>query len=323
MPGYMVDGKEIKIKKSFEDRYRSLLKDRYDEFIRISLTYLRRSIRINTLKADIMEVKASLAEKGWILEQIPWCKEGFWIEHESGRRDIGCTREHALGYIYVQEAASMIPPLVLDPKPGEMVLDMCAAPGSKSSQISAMMKDEGLLIANDFKADRLRSLSLNVQRMGMSNAVVTLMFGQWFRRSGILFDRILVDAPCSGTGTIRKSFKTLRIWNETAVDRLAATQKKLITTAFDILKPGGRMVYSTCTLEPQEDEGIISYLLGERPDAKVEKINIDIKRSPAVTSFREKSFDPAVKDCLRIFPQDNDTEGFFVTRISREDDGKK
>ena len=309
----MVEKEKVKFKEKFIERY-SKLTD-WKEFKRISLTYLRRSIRVNTLKISAEELKKRL--KDWKLKQIPWCREGFWIEHKNKRRDIGNTIEHALGYFYVQDAASMIPPIVLDPKPGEKVLDMCASPGSKASQIAAMMKNKGILVANDYQGMRLKPLAINLQRCGVSNNIVTLMHGRFFK--GFEFDKILVDAPCSGTGTIRKSFKTLLIWNPNMVKRLAGTQRQLIETAFNNLKKGGILVYSTCSLEPEEDEGIIDYLISKYPDAKVQEINLQgLKKAKPVTEFEEKKYSPEVKKCLRIWPQDNDTEGFFVCKIKKE-----
>ena len=163
----------------------------------------------------------------------------------------------------------------------------------------------------------MKPLGLNVQRMGITNCILTKMYGQWFAKKNMLFDRILVDAPCSGTGTIRKSPKTLRIWNPTMIERLAVTQKKLLCSAFDILKPGGIMVYSTCSTEPLEDEGVVSHLLETYKDAKLEEISIPMKRSETVLEFDGEKYSPEVKKCLRLWPQDNDTEGFFVCKIKK------
>jgi NOL1/NOP2/sun family putative RNA methylase len=310
----MTHPEEVSFKEKFIERY-SKLTD-FDEFKKYSLMFLRRSIRVNTLKITIDELKKRLEPK-WNLAQIPWCKQGFWIEHhQKERRDIGNLEEHSLGYFYTQEAASMIPPLVLEPQPGEMVLDMCAAPGSKSTQIAAMMQNKGLLVLNDYKGMRVAPLGINIQRMGITNEVITLMEGRFFK--DFTFDRILVDAPCSGTGTIRKSFKTLRIWNPDMVRRLAGTQKQLIETAFNCLKLGGIMVYSTCTLEPEEDEGVIDFLLNKYPNAYLEDISLPIKRSDAVLEFEGQKYHESIKKCLRIWPQDNDTEGFFVAKIRKE-----
>jgi tRNA (cytosine49-C5)-methyltransferase len=303
-------------KEKFIERY-SKLTD-FKLFKEISETYLRRCIRVNTLKISIDELKARLSPE-WHLTQVPWCKEGFWIKHkgegDSHRRDVGNLPEHALGYIFIQEAASMLPPLALDPQPGEKILDMCASPGSKTTQIAQYMKNEGILVSNDFRLDRIKALGLNVQRMGIKNCILSMQEGRFFK--GFSFDRILVDAPCSGTGTIRKSWKTLRIWNPTMIRRLAGTQKILLETAYQNTKPGGVIVYSTCSLEPEEDEGVITHLLERHPDAELEDIVLEIKRSAPVMEFDGKQFNPQVERCLRIWPQDNDTEGFFVARIRK------
>jgi NOL1/NOP2/sun family putative RNA methylase len=308
-----MEADKIEIKPKFMERYSSLTD--WESFKKYSLMYLRRSIRVNTLKMSVEELKKRLEEE-WELVPIPWCKEGFWIKNiKTGRRDIGNLPEHSLGYFYIQEAVSMIPPIVLGAKPGEIVLDMCASPGSKASQIAAMMKNKGVFVANDYKTLRMKPLSLNLQRCGITNNIITLMEGRWFK--DIKFDRILVDAPCSGTGTIRKSLKTLRMWNPNMIRRLAGTQKQLICQAFSCLKKGGTMVYSTCSLEPEEDEAVIDYFLSKCGDAKLEEIEIDIKRGEPVMEFDGNTYNPEVKKCLRIWPQDNDTEGFFVVKIKK------
>ena len=311
------DKENIKFKPEFEKRYKRLLGKRWDEYEKYSFSYLTRSIRINTLKKPIKEVKQRLEKLGWKLYQIPFCKEGFWVEHKTGRLDIGNTREHSLGYYYVQEAASMIPPIVLDPKLGEIVLDMCASPGSKTTQIAQYMENKGLVIANDVLGQRMKPLGINVQRIGLTNTIITKMYGQWFKKTDIEFDKILVDAPCSGTGTIRKSMKTLKIWNPTMIERLASTQKKLIETGFNSLKKGGTLVYSTCSTEPLENESVISFLLDKYDNAKVEDIKLNLKRSEPVLEFEDEKFNSEVKKCLRLWPQDNNTEGFFVAKIRK------
>lgn len=314
MPRRIPGTEDIEFKEKFIEQY-SKLTD-FDKFKEYSLSFLRRSIRVNTLKISVNELVKRL-EKDWELTPIPWCKEGFWIEHkgigEEKRRDVGNLLEHSLGYIYIQEAASMIPPIVLAPKKHELVLDMCAAPGSKASQIAQCMENTGVLIANDFKYDRLQSLGINLQRMGVTNHVITKMQGQWFK--DFQFDKILVDAPCSGIGTIRKSLKTIKIWNPNMARRLAGTQKKLLETAFNNLKKSGTLVYSTCTLEPEENEGVVSWLLDKYDNAKTEKIDLKIKHAKPVLEFNGQEYNKGVKNCLRIWPQDNDTEGFFVTKI--------
>ena len=314
------NSEKIEFKDKFVERYSSLTD--WEEFKEISLSYLRRSIRVNTLKISIEDLKKNL-EKNWKLTQVPWCKEGFWIDHkgvgDEYRRDVGNLIEHSLGYFYTQEAASMIPPLVLEPKENDIVLDIAAAPGSKTTQIAQYMNNKGILVANDYTILRMKPLSLNLQRCGITNCILTLMLGQWFKKSNIEFDRILVDAPCSGTGTIRKSLKTLRIWNPNMVKRLAITQKQLLETAFKILKPGGTLVYSTCSLEPEENEGVVDFLINKYDSVKLEEIKLkDLKKSKPILEFEKNKYDEDIKKCLRIWPQDNDTEGFFVAKIKKK-----
>lgn len=303
----------IEFKPKFIERYSRYTN--WEEFKKSSLTFLRRSIRINTLKISVNELKERL-KKDWILEQIPWCKEGFWIEHsKKERRDVGNLIEHSLGYFYIQEAASMIPPVVLNPKSTDIVLDIAASPGSKTTQIAQYMQNKGILIANDYTFERMKPLTMNLQRCGVANSIITLMEGQWFRKSGIEFDKVLVDAPCSGTGTIRKSLKTIGIWNPDMIRRLSITQKQLIETGFNLLKDNGTLVYSTCSLEPEENEEVVDFLLNKYENSKLEEIKLNLKKSPAILEFENKKYNEEIKKCLRLWPQNNDTEGFFVAKI--------
>ena len=306
---------KITFKPKFIERYSNMTN--WEEFKTCSLSFLNRSIRVNTLKISVEELKERLQDN-WNLEQIPWCREGFWIEHhKKERRDIGNLIEHALGYFYTQEAASMIPPIVLEPKPDEIVLDIAASPGSKTTQIAQYMENKGILIANDYTYERMKPLSINLQRCGVTNTIITLMEGQRFKQSGIEFDKILVDAPCSGTGTIRKSLKTIGIWNPDMIRRLSITQKQLIETGFNLLKENGTLVYSTCSLEPEEDEEVVDFLINKYENAKLEEINLNLKKSEPILEFEDKKYSSEVKKCLRIWPQDNDTEGFFVAKIRK------
>jgi len=318
--------RNVDVKKRFEDHYRLLLKDDYDKFMNYSLSYIRKCIRVNTLKTTVDDVKLRLNSR-WNLEQIPWCREGFWIEFKDGKRfDIGNLMEHHLGYIYIQESASMIPPVVLDPQSGERVLDMCAAPGSKTSQIAMYMQNKGILVANDVSGMRLKALGMNLQRCGVRNTLMTMMQEskfQWIQKQNpeFLFDKILVDAPCSGTGTIRKSLRTITMWNPGGISKLSRIQKNLIDTAFQLLNVGGTMVYSTCTIEPEENEAVVSYLLDKYENAELLDIDsekLGIKRTPAITQFMDLKINPEVKKCLRLHPYDNNTEGFFIAKITKK-----
>ena len=272
-----------------------------EKFKEYCLKPLRKSIRVNTLKINVNDLKNKL--KDYNLKQIPWCKEGFFIDGYA----IGNLKEHLLGYFYVQEAASMIPALILEPKE-ELVLDMCAAPGSKTTHLAAIMKNNGLIIANDIEIKRLKALSINLQRCGVLNTIITFMKGEHIKNK---FDKILLDAPCSGTGVIRKSLMTLKIWNEYMIKKLANNQKRLIINAFNCLNENGTLVYSTCSIDKEENEDVIEFLLKEFDNAKLEKIELNIKRSKVLSDNEE------LDKCLRIWPQDNDTEGFFVAKIKK------
>ncbi len=303
-------------KEEFRKRYVQLLgSSGYEEFMQYSLSYINKSIRVNTLKTTVAEVKSRLHGQNFNLTQVPWCSEGFWAKGE--RTDLGNLVEHFLGYIYIQEAASMIPAEALRPEPGEVVLDMCASPGSKTTQMAAMMENTGLIVANDTSGERMKPLGINLQRNGILNTAVTMMHGQQLRNRGLQFDRVLVDAPCSGTGTIRRSPETLKVWNPGMVKRLSKIQKSLIASGFEVLKSGGQLVYSTCSTEPEENEEVVDYLLQKFPNASVEKISLDIKKSEPILQFENKSYSSEIKKCLRIWPQDNNTEGFFVAKISK------
>jgi tRNA (cytosine49-C5)-methyltransferase len=292
-------------KKKFEERYAELTD--LEKFKECSLKPMRKSIRVNTLKTSIKEIKSRFKN----LEQVPWCKEGFFIDMKA----VGNTLEHQLGYIYLQGAASMIPPVILQPKPGDKVLDMCASPGSKTTQMAAMMNNKGIIIANDNKIVRLKPLTLNLQRCGVANTVLTRMEGHWFKQK---FDKILLDAPCSGIGTIRKSYQTIGMWNPNTIKKFGNIQKKLIKTAFNCLEEGGEMIYSTCTLEPHEDEAVVNSLLEQFDNAKIEKFNINMKKGSISTEFEKETYSDEVKKTLKVWPQDNDTEGFYVAKIKKE-----
>ena len=310
------EAEKAEVKERFRARYEKLLGERYDEFMKYSLAYITKSIRVNTLKTSVRVVTQRLEEQGFALKKIPWCGEGFRVKGD--RTDLGNLIEHFLGYFYVQEAASMLPAAVLRPEPGELVLDMCASPGSKTTQMASMMENSGLLIANDVSGMRMKPLGLNLQRNGIFNVASTLMRGQQFGKLNTGFDRVLVDAPCSGTGTIRRNPETLKMWNPGMIRRLSKTQKVLIGSGFNALKAGGRLVYSTCSLEPEENEEVVDHLLEKFPGAEIEKISLDARKSAPVLEFEGKKYRSEIAECLRIWPQDNDTEGFFVASIRKK-----
>ncbi|MEM2144022.1 MAG: NOL1/NOP2/sun family putative RNA methylase [Candidatus Jordarchaeaceae archaeon] len=300
----------------FFERYKEV--DNSVKFLEYLVKPLRKSIVTNTLKVSFEDIAENLS-KNFDLEPVPWCKEGFFVYPKEDCTDarISNTMEYQLGFIFSQEAASMIPPIVLDAKPGHLVLDMAAAPGNKTVHIGMHMKNEGCLIANDIKGKRLNILIQNIQRYGVLNAWITMKDGRYFSRFESRFDRVLLDAPCSNVGMIRKNYKHLRFWKMSKVKSLSQIQKEMILAGYKALKNGGIMIYSTCTLDPAENEEVINYLVSQT-NAEIDEINLPIRKTKPITEFGEKKYDSQVKKCLRIHPQDNDTEGFFVAKILKE-----
>ena len=298
---------------AFYERY-SMLEDT-DEFWEFIIRPLRQSIRVNTLKAPLNVVVERLKEE-FELEPIAWVREGFFISVDN----LAKVPEHSLGLIFGQEASSMIPPVVLDPKPGELVLDMAAAPGSKTGQIAQYMENEGCIIANDPKLSRANVLIANLNKMGVLNARVTTKDGAYFGRFENTFDRVLLDAPCSSVGMIRKSWKFLTGWRLRGVIKYMNIQKRLILAAYRALKPGGTLVYSTCTIDPLENEEVVDYLL-RKTDARLERIDLPVKTSEPVLEWEGKTYSSELKKALRIHPNDNDTEAFFIAKILKPEGG--
>jgi NOL1/NOP2/sun family putative RNA methylase len=297
----------------FVERYSSFIPD-FTAFMQAMTTPLRTCLRLNTLKAEPERILARL--KDLELQPLPWYVHGFRLTYQ---RSLGNRIEHFLGLFYVQEAASMLPPLALDPQPGECILDVAAAPGSKTTQIAQMMRNTGLIVANDNNRKRIRGLTGNIDRSGTLNTVVTCQPGQVFGKFlPEYFDRILLDAPCSSEGTIRKSLAALDLWSESSIDRLARTQIGLLNAVYRALKPGGAMVYSTCTFAPEENEGVLDYFFSRTPEALSEAVVLPgLKTRPPIEAWRGQQFHPKAANAVRIMPQDNDTEGFFLCRIRK------
>lgn len=304
----------------FLDKYSRLLpKKDFDEFIAYCKKTLRKSIRVNTLKISVKDFQKITAEKGWELTPIPWCESGFWIDRENKEKPLGTSIEHFLGLFYIQEASSMIPPEVLNPQPGDRVLDMAAAPGSKTTQLATKMKNEGVIIANEPVVKRIKGLVSNLERLGTYSVVVNRKEGQFFEETTPnFFDKILLDAPCTGEGTVRKDQKALDNWSQENIEGMSKLQKQLIKSAFKALKPGGEMVYSTCTLAREENEEVVEYLLNEFPD-NAKLIPIILLSSDVI----RESQSSGNNGMLRIWPQQYDSEGFFVAKIKKQSKTEK
>ncbi len=282
------------------------------------------TFRVNTLKTDKNTVLQVLKEKGITVKRVPWFGDAFILTNKSQKAVVDLDL-FAEGHIYLQSLASMAPPVVLDPQPGERVLDLTAAPGSKTSQMAAMMGQTGELVANDIHPIRAERLAHNMTMLGVDAQVDDWSF-TLHREDGEslveqyqeYFDKILVDAPCSGESRfIAGKSPTYRFWNENYVRKMAFEQQKLLMAAWRSLKPGGTLVYSTCTLSPEENERRIDKFLGSVPDAQVQTCTIPgLKMLPPVMKWEGEQYSPEVKKTLRMFPT-NEIEGFFVAKINK------
>jgi NOL1/NOP2/sun family putative RNA methylase len=306
----------------FLERMKELLKEDFDEYLKVLKVPILNSIRCNTLKISPKELRKRLEEKGWIIEQpFKDYQEIMIIKNELKPGEIGRSIEHLLGYYYVQEIASMLPPLILNPNENERVLDLCASPGSKTTQIAAMMDNKGLLIANEVSFGRMKILSGNLERCGVMNCILTrrdgIALSRRFNKNNFLFDKILLDAPCSGEGTIRSTPRTLEMWNLKTIEFLSKLQKLLIESAISALKPDGILVYSTCTHTPEEDEEIIDFAL-KNFNVEIEEINLPIKSKEGITEWKDKKYDSRVKLAKRIYPHISNTEGFFLAKLRKK-----
>ena len=289
-----------------------------DDFIQACKRPLRKSIRINTLKITVEDGLKKLQNYGLKFEAIPWCDQGFWVEIEHAYEknfSLGNTVEHLQGLFYIQEASSMLPPFALhggkvSHLESPMILDLAASPGSKTTQLAAMVENRGLILANELSASRVKVLHANLLRCGVSNTCMTQFDGRKLgeRLSG-RFDLVLLDAPCGGEGTVRKDPDALKNWQLSKVEEISKLQKELILTAYQCLKPGGRLVYSTCTLSPEENQQVAKHLL-EQCDAVVSDLSSLFKG--AQRAVTKEGF-------LHVLPHIYDSEGFFVAAFSKPD----
>lgn len=314
--------KKYPLKPLFEERMKSLLGDEFDKFIESFNKKPLTSIRVNELKISPEDLKNRLEEKGWKISQpIKSHPEIITVDSQLEPGELGRTFEHLLGYYYVQEISSMLPVIALSPEPNTRVLDLCASPGSKTTQISSFMKNTGLIIANEPDFGRMKILSSNLERCGVSNAIITRKEGSRLcdelYENGFVFDKILVDAPCSGEGTLRTNPKTAKMWNPNGAKKMSFIQKRLISSVIKLLKVGGEVIYSTCTYAPEEDEEVIDFVLRKFPEIKIERILLPIKHHQAILKWNEKEYLEDVKFACRIFPFDDNTEGFFITKLKK------
>jgi NOL1/NOP2/sun family putative RNA methylase len=310
----------IEPKQLFLDRMSKLITDKSDleKFWEISRITSINSIRCNTLKISPSELKKKLESRGWKINQPFSNFPQIMVIGKLAPGELGKSKEHLLGYYYVQEISSMLPILALAPKPGEIVLDLCASPGSKTTQAAAMMENQGTILANDKAMDRIIILASNIERCGCTNTIISrhdaVQLCLRLQKLGMKFDKILLDVPCSGEGNIRSNPKTLLMWNFNMVKKLSRIQKKIISSAIPLLKEDGELLYSTCTHSPEEDEENVNFLVNKF-NMSVDQVSLPVKCRPGITEWEGSKYSDQVKNCCRVYPQDNDTEGFFLAKL--------
>ncbi|WP_436343858.1 RsmB/NOP family class I SAM-dependent RNA methyltransferase [Natronorubrum sp. FCH18a] len=294
------------------ERYRPIVDD-FEAFLAACERPLGNAVRVNTIKASVERTLEALDEDGVEYEQADWNSRVLRLETDSP----GSTWTSFHGFTHGQEEVSAVPPVVLDPQPGERVWDCCAAPGGKATQIAALMNDRGTVVANDNNLGRISALRFNAERLGATSLAVTVDDARNYSLNRFPFDefdRTLVDAPCSCEGTIRKNPDALDNWSEGHISAIAGIQKGILRRAIQATREGGTVVYSTCTFAPEENEAVVQHAL-EEESCRVVDFDIGLEHSPGLTAWEGETFDPSLERAIRIYPHQNDTGGFFVAKL--------
>jgi NOL1/NOP2/sun family putative RNA methylase len=293
-------------------RYEPLLDD-YEAFRDACDRPLPHLVRVNTLKTTVDRAVEGLREDGFGVERRDWHDALLELDTDTP----GNTWPYFLGWLHGQEAVSAIPPTVLDPDPGDRVLDACAAPGSKTGQLAARMNDRGRIVANDANLGRLAPLRSNMERLGVTNVAVTNRDARHLSVSEWGFDAVdaaLVDAPCSGEGTVRKNPAALADWSAGFLDDVSTLQRDILKRTIRLTQPGGTVVYSTCTFAPEENEAVLDAVL-ESEDCRLRSFELPLAADPGVTEWRGETYDGTVRRAKRIWPHRSDTGGFFCANV--------
>jgi NOL1/NOP2/sun family putative RNA methylase len=297
------------------ERYLHIFRHEAEDFLYSCNFPLKKSIRCNTLKIDCNELESRMEQKGFKLEKVSWLKHGYIVKKAPPKPSLGATLEYLQGYYYIQGLASMVPAYVLNPSSSDTVLDMAAAPGGKTTQLSQIMNNEGLIVAVEKSRLRVTSLLSNISRLGVRNVLLLRSDVRTLEKTTLSFDKILLDAPCSGEGLIPEdqSRKTKTSLDE--LKRFSFTQLQLIYTAYKLLKKGGELVYSTCSIAPEEDEMIVNFAI-EELGMKVIKIS-GYPAENGIVEYNGVSFNEEVSNCIRFYPHKNGTEGFFICHLKK------
>lgn len=277
------------------------------------------TFRANTLKTTADELQKKLSALGIETERVSWYSDAFILTNVP-QKVLTETDLYKEGYFYVQSLSSMIPSLVLDPQPNERILDLTAAPGSKTTQIASLMQNTGEIVANDKSRIRMYRLEANIKTQGVTNVKTVYMPGEMmWKKYPEYFDKTLVDVPCSMEGRFwTEDPKTYQDWTPGKVRMLSEMQKWLLRSAISATIPGGTIVYSTCTLSPEENEGVIDWILKKEKDSiEIEAITIKgLATTSGVSKSGNKIFDKKIEKTVRIFPTET-MEGFYVAKIKK------
>ncbi|GEN34944.1 RsmF rRNA methyltransferase first C-terminal domain-containing protein [Aneurinibacillus danicus] len=307
----------MSLPEAFTARMKHLLgEEEYTDFLASYTEARRQGLRVNRLK---LSPQAFLKRVDWKLESVPWTEDGFY--YSESLRPAKHPYYHA-GLYYIQEPSAMSPAAVLDACPGERVLDLCAAPGGKTTQLAAAMQGQGILVTNDSNPNRVKALVKNVELYGIRNAVVTNETPD--RLAKVFpgyFDKILVDAPCSGEGMFRKEPDMVKSWSEAVIETCCGMQRTILQDAARMLRPGGRLLYSTCTFAPEENERMIAEFLMEQPDFSIVPIPMHEgweQGRPEWTQNAEAN--RLVSGTARLWPHRISGEGHYVALLQKAGD---
>ncbi|TFG06076.1 MAG: RsmB/NOP family class I SAM-dependent RNA methyltransferase [Promethearchaeota archaeon] len=273
------------------------------------------SIRVNTLKMKPNELKARLENKHFILEPLEWVPYGFKVLKVAS--NLGSLHEYLQGFYYLQNLASMMPPLILNPKSNEVIIDMCAAPGSKATQLAQIMDNGGCLILIDKNMSRIPALEMNVRRMGVYNSIIINHDAINLPELDIKADKILLDVPCTGEGLIREDASRKKSKTIQDIKKMAKIQKKLLKAGLDTLKPGGKLVYSSCSIAPEENEMVINEVLKNNSNFSIQKISYKYGEAGFTKVFGE-NLNENLRYSQRLYPHVHDTIGFYFCLIKKK-----